>query len=179
MTDFSTNLDPENMLGYLDALPEDLEKAWQLGKELPLPTYPQIERVVIAGMGGSAIGGDLLAAYLADQLTIPVISHRNYALPAWAKGKNTLVICSSHSGNTEETLSSLIKPSRRIVRFWCSAPAGDCKQRQPTREFRCGPLCILVSRAQLFHILLGCYWRFSAAWGWQRLMRLKLRMQSR
>ncbi|HOO58063.1 MAG TPA: hypothetical protein PK273_02065, partial [Anaerolineaceae bacterium] len=106
MTNLSTNYDPENMLGYLDALPEDLEKAWQLGKQLPLPTFPQIERVVIAGMGGSAIGGDLLAAYLADQLTIPVISHRNYALPAWAKGKNTLVICSSHSGNTEETLSS-------------------------------------------------------------------------
>ena len=109
MTDLSTNLDPENMLGYIDALPEDLSKAWQLGKQLSLPAYQQIERVVIAGMGGSAIGGDLLAAYLADQLTIPVVSHRNYDLPAWAKGKNTLVICSSHSGNTEETLSSFNK----------------------------------------------------------------------
>lgn len=109
MTHSFSNPDPENMLGYIDALPEDLTKAWQLGQELPLPAYPQIERVVIAGMGGSAIGGDLLAAYLADQLTIPVILHRNYDLAAWAKGKNTLVICSSHSGNTEETLSSFHK----------------------------------------------------------------------
>ena len=109
MTHSFTKPDPENMLDYIDALPEDLAKAWQLGQELPLPAYPQIERVVIAGMGGSAIGGDLLAAYLADQLTIPVVSHRNYDLPAWAKGKNTLVICSSHSGNTEETISSFNK----------------------------------------------------------------------
>lgn len=98
--------DPENMLGYIDALADDLEKAWALGSELPLPDFAGIERVVIAGMGGSAIGGDLLSAYLAPTCPVPIISHRDYGLPAWAAGGETLVVCSSHSGNTEETLSS-------------------------------------------------------------------------
>lgn len=50
-------LDPDNMLGFIDALADDLEKAWQLGHGLPLPEFTNIEKVVIPGMGGSAIGG--------------------------------------------------------------------------------------------------------------------------
>jgi glucose/mannose-6-phosphate isomerase len=57
-------------------------------------------------MGGSAIGADLLAAYIAPHCPIPVVVHRNYDLPAWARGQETLAIASSHSGNTEETLSA-------------------------------------------------------------------------
>lgn len=106
MNDLPHDPDPENMLGYIDALPDDLEKAWHLGYELAQPEYPSIDRMVIAGMGGSAIGGDLLAAYFSPMGTIPIVSHRNYGLPAWAKGEHTLVVCSSHSGNTEETISS-------------------------------------------------------------------------
>jgi glucose/mannose-6-phosphate isomerase len=100
-------LDPQNMLGHIETLPDQLMKAWQLGKQLPVPDYGKIDRVVIAGMGGSAIGGDLLASYARPPCKIPGFSHRDYGLPAWAEGRNTLVICSSHSGSTEETLSSL------------------------------------------------------------------------
>jgi glucose/mannose-6-phosphate isomerase len=57
-------------------------------------------------MGGSAIGGDLVAAYAAAACPVPIIVHRDYDLPAWAAGPEVLVIASSHSGNTEETLSS-------------------------------------------------------------------------
>lgn len=57
-------------------------------------------------MGGSAIGADLLAAYILPTCRFPVIVHRDYGLPEWAKGPETLVIASSHSGNTEETLDS-------------------------------------------------------------------------
>jgi glucose/mannose-6-phosphate isomerase len=63
--------------------------------------------VVIAGMGGSAIGADLLSAYAATLCPLPVVVHRNYGLPAWARGPETLLITSSHSGNTEETLTAL------------------------------------------------------------------------
>ncbi|KXK13158.1 MAG: bifunctional phosphoglucose/phosphomannose isomerase [Chloroflexi bacterium OLB14] len=61
---------------------------------------------MICGLGGSAIGADLVATYIASTLLIPVTVHRDYGLPAFAKGQDTLVICSSHSGNTEETLDS-------------------------------------------------------------------------
>jgi glucose/mannose-6-phosphate isomerase len=106
-------LDPENMLGQIEILPEQLMKAWQLGNQLPLPELGQIDRVVIAGMGGSAIGGDLLASYARPTCKIPVFNYRDYGLPAWVEGRSTLVICSSHSGSTEETLSSL---SQAIIR---------------------------------------------------------------
>jgi len=98
--------DTLDMLSHIDGLPDQLASAWQLGSQLALPEMTGIERVVVAGMGGSAIGADLVAAYIAPFCPVPVILHRNYALPAWASGLNTLVIASSHSGNTEETVSS-------------------------------------------------------------------------
>jgi glucose/mannose-6-phosphate isomerase len=101
-----TTLDPQNMLGHIDGLPDQLQAAWELGQRQPLPTWEGFERIVIAGMGGSAIGADLLAAYIQDKCPVPVVVHRDYELPAWASGPATLVITSSHSGNTEETLTS-------------------------------------------------------------------------
>ncbi len=58
----------------------------------------------VCGMGGSAIGGDLAAAALGDRLTGPMVTVRGYALPSWATPEWT-VLCSSYSGNTEETLA--------------------------------------------------------------------------
>jgi glucose/mannose-6-phosphate isomerase len=99
-------IDPENMLAHIEGLPDQLEHAWQLGGSLPLPDWRGIQRVLIAGMGGSAIGADLLTAYAAPHLRVPVLIRRDYDLPGWASGPETLVIASSHSGNTEETLSA-------------------------------------------------------------------------
>jgi glucose/mannose-6-phosphate isomerase len=60
--------------------------------------------VFVCGMGGSAIGGDLAAAAIGDRLTGPMLTVRGYALPSWATPEWT-VLCSSYSGNTEETLA--------------------------------------------------------------------------
>lgn len=62
--------------------------------------------VVVAGMGGSAAGGDLLAACAADRSDVPIVVHRGYGLPAIA-GDRALVIAVSYSGNTAETLSAM------------------------------------------------------------------------
>ncbi|UCE00405.1 MAG: bifunctional phosphoglucose/phosphomannose isomerase [Chloroflexota bacterium] len=99
-------IDAQGMLSHIEGLPDQLEFAWQLGAKLPLPDWKGINKVLVAGMGGSAIGADLVAAYIAPHCPLPVVIHRNYSLPAWAHGEDTLVIASSHSGNTEETLSS-------------------------------------------------------------------------
>lgn len=98
-------IDPQDMVGHINGLPDQLAAAWEQGLKHPLPEMKGIHRVIIAGMGGSAIGADLLAAYVADLSPAPVIVHRDYDLPAFASGPETLVVCSSHSGNTEETLS--------------------------------------------------------------------------
>lgn len=98
-------LDPAGMLGEIDALPGQLQAAWELGQSLELAASGEIQQVVIAGMGGSAIGADLLAAYAAPLARLPILIWRNYGLPGYVSD-NTLVITSSHSGNTEETLSA-------------------------------------------------------------------------
>lgn len=109
-----SQLDPKNMLAEIDSLPEQLATAWQLGQSLPLPpTAAPVERIILAGMGGSAIGADLLAAFAAETCPLPIITHRDYGLPAFANGPGTLVVASSHSGNTEETLDSFSAARQR------------------------------------------------------------------
>ena len=105
--------DPQDMNAAIEALGANLNSGWQLGLQLEVPEVGSLRHIIICGMGGSAIGGDFTTAYLADQLPIPVVAHRNYGLPTWARGPETLVICSSHSGNTEETLSSFKEALQR------------------------------------------------------------------
>lgn len=107
---FMRGLDRENMLGEIDGLPDQLARAYELGIQtsevFKTSEVSQISRVLIAGLGGSAIGGDLLASYVGGSCPLPLLIHRDYGLPAFARGRETLVICSSHSGNTEETLDA-------------------------------------------------------------------------
>ena len=76
------HMDPQNMLAEIDHLPDQLEAAWKIGTGFPLPSWQDIQRVVIAGMGGSAIAADLLAAYLLPTCKVPIFIHRDYGLPA-------------------------------------------------------------------------------------------------
>lgn len=109
-------LDPEDMLAHIDGLPDQLQSAWDMSQTLPLefadglrPSASgggSLRQIVICGLGGSAIGADLVSAAVMDTCPVPVIVHRDYGLPGFARGPETLVICSSHSGNTEETLDS-------------------------------------------------------------------------
>ncbi len=99
-------LDTLDMLAEIDGLPDQLQTAWQLGQNMLLPELSSPASIVISGMGGSAIGADLVAAAVASTCPLPVIVHRDYGLPAFARGRNTLMVASSHSGNTEETLDS-------------------------------------------------------------------------
>jgi len=99
-------LDPHNMLGEIDNLPDQLGFAYQLGMKLDLSPWTDIRQVIITGMGGSATGGELLASYCGALSPIPVTVYRDYGLPLFARGAGTLVICASHSGDTEETLDA-------------------------------------------------------------------------
>lgn len=88
--------------------PKQIADAIQLAKEAKLSFYKgkTFHNVVICGMGGSGIGGKMVAQLFADQLCIPVIPVSDYALPNFVN-ENSLVIGSSYSGNTEETLSTI------------------------------------------------------------------------
>jgi len=101
-------LDTLNMMGEIEGLPDQLASAWDLGQRLPLPgiASTEISNVVIAGLGGSAIGADLVAGFVSSSCRVPIITHRDYGLPAFARSRRSLVVASSHSGDTEETLDS-------------------------------------------------------------------------
>ncbi len=97
--------DPFDTRGVLAEFPRQCRQARTLR---PTPAGPQARPrvIVVAGMGGSAAGGDLLATCAADTLDVPVIVHRGYGLPA-AAGPHALVLASSYSGDTEEVLSAV------------------------------------------------------------------------
>lgn len=128
------NIDREDMLLQINGLPEQLQTAWELGLNQPLSDWNGIERVLIAGMGGSAIGADLLATYVAPVSQVPVIVHRDYGLPAWARGPETLVIASSHSGNTEETLSAFEEATRFGCRILCVSTGGKLAEAAESHD---------------------------------------------
>ncbi len=104
--DHFRTLDTQNFLNDIDTLPDQVEQAWALGNSYSLPdAYRDVKQVVITGMGGSAIGGTLVQALVAGACPVPISVARDYRLPVYV-GPDTLVIGSSHSGNTEETLSA-------------------------------------------------------------------------
>lgn len=98
--------DPQGLGAQIEALPARLQSGWKAGAGLPLPACEAPVAVLIAGMGCSALAGELLAAYAAPICQAPVFVHREVGLPAWARGRNVLVIAISQSGDTEETLSA-------------------------------------------------------------------------
>jgi glucose/mannose-6-phosphate isomerase len=120
-------IDKSNMLLELQTLPDQLAEAWRIGDSYDLPNINKIDGVTIAGMGGSAIGADILAAYVIDQSSTPVSVIRGYSLPAWVSGENNLVICSSHSGNTEETLSVFQEAVQRNCTLMAVSRGGTIK----------------------------------------------------
>ena len=122
-------LDTLNMLGEIDNLPDQLAFAYQLGMKHALPDWKNFRQVVIAGMGGSAIGADLLASYCASLAPLPVSVHRDYSLPVYARGEESLVICSSHSGNTEETLDAFESARKAECRIVVVCTGGELAKR--------------------------------------------------
>ncbi len=99
-------LDKGKILTSIVSLPEQIKQAWEevsvlnFGKE-----YEGVENLVVAGMGGSALGGRIIDSLFADRLRVPLEIITDYHLPHYVNSK-TLVILSSYSGNTEETIAS-------------------------------------------------------------------------
>lgn len=101
---------------------------WAEGVELSRDVDPgvkidEISHIVVAGMGGSAIGGDLMRSFVEQTASIPVFVNRSYELPAFV-GEKTLFIASSYSGNTEETLSALEQAMERGAKVFCITSGG-------------------------------------------------------
>jgi glucose/mannose-6-phosphate isomerase len=97
-------LDSSDQLADVLALPEHLRDAlWRVESAI-MQDWDTSAGLVVAGMGGSAIGGALARAALGDHASRPIFVTRAYGLPPWTT-PDTMVLCASYSGNTEETLA--------------------------------------------------------------------------
>lgn len=115
--------DKEKMYESIWNFSDNLKDALMIGENIILKNkYYNIQNIVIAGMGGSAIGGDMVAILEEQNIKIPYIVCRDYNVPEWVSS-NSLVICSSYSGNTEEILSAFHKSQDRGARI-CGITTG-------------------------------------------------------
>lgn len=118
------------MLGTVAALPDHVEAGYAAGRATTgLPSLDGVTSVVFCGMGGSAVAGDVLRQTFRDRLSVPVDVNRTPLLPAYA-GPHTLVIASSFSGETSETLAAVEEAIRR-----------GCRMLAITSGGRLGALC--------------------------------------
>ncbi len=107
------NVDNADMYDLIKSFPEQAAEAIDIAKSAKLKlSLSKIRNIVITGLGGSAIGGDILRSYSAGQASVPIIVNRSYTLPQFVD-KNTLVVVSSYSGGTEETISAYAQAKKK------------------------------------------------------------------
>jgi glucose/mannose-6-phosphate isomerase len=129
-------IDQSGMYDRLVNFHAQVEDAVRIGKETRLRLGVKgVTSIVLTGMGGSAIGGDLLRSYLATELRVPFVVNRHYVLPGFVD-RRSLVIVSSYSGNTEETIAAHRDGIKRNARILCITTGGEIERlavrhRQP------------------------------------------------
>ncbi|HUV14031.1 MAG TPA: bifunctional phosphoglucose/phosphomannose isomerase [Acidobacteriota bacterium] len=120
-------LDPGGMLDLVGGFGELLDEAVGIARAADLPHITPVRNVAVLGLGGSAIGGDLVTTLVGDQLEVPFKVIRGYELPRFVDG-STLVIASSYSGNTEETLAALRAALETPARIVCLTSGGEMEE---------------------------------------------------
>lgn len=120
-------LDKSDMLGLLEDFPSQIKKASGIAQGVKLDSYEDISNVVFSGLGGSAIGGDVVRCCLADELSIPLVVNRDYRIPFFV-GPKTLFFASSYSGNTEETISAYNMAKAKKARIIIMTSGGELKK---------------------------------------------------
>jgi glucose/mannose-6-phosphate isomerase len=124
--------DPSGMLERVAEFGEQLGRGWELSRGLQVgDVHRAASAVAVLGMGGSAVAADLLRAIFVDRLSVPLVSVRDYELPAWV-GPQTLVVAISHSGATEETVTALSAALERrcpVAVISTGGPIGDVAAR--------------------------------------------------
>lgn len=140
------NLDQQKTYATLDAtdirfgiehLPEQIRIAWHETRDFALPEqFRHATHIVVAGMGGSALGPHMIATALADRLTIPMTIVNGYHLPA-SVNKKTLVILSSFSGTTEETLAAAVEVEKIGAMVVVICAGGELAKRAKKKSWPC------------------------------------------
>ncbi len=105
-------IDSKDMLGLIMNFPSQCERAISIARKTKIHNFKRPNNIVFTGLGGSAIGADLVRSYLSGGKRMPIFVNRDYSLPDFV-GRDTLLFACSYSGNTEETLSAYQEAGRR------------------------------------------------------------------
>ncbi|RKY99619.1 MAG: bifunctional phosphoglucose/phosphomannose isomerase, partial [Ignavibacteriae bacterium] len=136
ITELKEKFDLQNQFQVLVDSYKQIEFAWENKFDLMQLQDSKYNLVVLVGMGGSAISGDLITNYLANELKIPFIVNRSYSLPDFVN-ENSLVIISSYSGNTEETLSVFEEALKRKCKIAAITSGGQVKKICDEKKLCC------------------------------------------
>ena len=122
-------IDKSNMYDILKNFHKQISEAIEIGRETNLGgfNFRGLKNVVINGLGGSAIGGDLIRSFTHYSSAVPIYINRNYHLPGFA-GEDTLSVISSYSGNTEETISAFKESNKKGCRILCISSGGKVEE---------------------------------------------------
>jgi glucose/mannose-6-phosphate isomerase len=124
------NIDKEDMLGSISTLQRQVNGGLKLASEIRVPE--EVDDIIVAGMGGSALPGEVLKSLLIDS-KIRITVCKDYKLPAWAD-KKTLVFVISYSGNTEETIASYRDALKKNCQVIAIASGGKLQQLARKQE---------------------------------------------
>ncbi|XHH10014.1 MAG: bifunctional phosphoglucose/phosphomannose isomerase [Candidatus Bathyarchaeia archaeon] len=117
------SIDKAGMLNYCFNMCRHYQEAADLAAGI-ITRYPKPSNIIVTGMGGSAIGGELLKDWAKNKISVPIEVNREYHLPAYADEK-TLVLVTSYSGDTEETLSALLDALKQKCMIYCITSGGS------------------------------------------------------
>lgn len=116
-------IDKNDMLSFCINAPKHYEKALQIAKTISI-NYQRPQAIIVTGMGGSAIGGELLKDWSRNEVTVPIEVNKEYSLPSYVNEK-TLVFIVSYSGETEETLSAFLHALKKRCMIFCISSGGS------------------------------------------------------
>jgi glucose/mannose-6-phosphate isomerase len=120
--------DTRDMLSNIADLPNQIKKGWDDINRMALPSYlVTCNRIIICGMGGSGISGDLIRSVVLEDSKIPIYIHRDYSIPIFTDHK-TLVIADSFSGSTEETLDAFISAQQKGAKLFAITTGGELER---------------------------------------------------
>ncbi|HRG67884.1 MAG: bifunctional phosphoglucose/phosphomannose isomerase [Saprospiraceae bacterium] len=115
----------KSMFEMIREFPSQLEQAIQIGASVSINSHSKkIQRIYVSGMGGSGIGADFVSSFIKPYATLPYIVGKSYEVPAFVNDE-TLVIISSYSGNTEETIECFKKIITKGSKIICIASGGE------------------------------------------------------
>jgi len=122
-TDRWASIDPQSMRLLLESFPEQVRAAWKAAQTISFAVTHKPRNIVVTGLGGSAIGGDIVRLVIGRELRVPLIVNRDYTLPGFIDSSSLVIAC-SYSGNTEETISTYQEAGQAKASTVCITSGG-------------------------------------------------------